>query len=626
MRSLGSFLILMVLCFGKTSGCLVAQSSSQSHVFTTKKIITSSPMESSEENPDYMPILIHNPNLNLLKSIKTTVDTLEYSTSFPEKLRSVPGAQIVTGFEGPFDNGSTPNDDAIAVSNNGDVVAIRNSRISFYNSNHELIRTSSLFNFTSSLQIIGAKYDPRVIYDQEEDRFIIVLLTGYDHTTNEIIVCFSQTNDPAGEWNYYSIPGNVLEDDTWSDYPNIAINKDNLYISVTNFADLEDFSTWDFYGARIVQINKSDGYQGIEDIEYGYHVVDPGYNVSLPSKIHYYNVVPVKGGKSLYGPHMYFVSTLDCPFPDANESFPPRDTVFLMKVSGSTLDDFNVESDFLQSPIEYGISRQTPQPNDMFLQTNYNTIRDAYFSDNTIHFVFNSLDFSSGQAGIMHGIIRSVHQEKELDCNMISFDTMGVAFPSIAYIGTENDFDAAVIGFNYASPNLFPGNACLIYENNTYSDVTVLKEGEGVIDVMEGPDRWGDYTSIQVKYNEPQFVYFSGSYGKVEQQRTWVSKIEIPLDALQSKDIVEEKQFPATVFPNPMTDIISVDFEIDKPQVCFFKLYDAQGNLIETIFAKKVKQGSNLFSMNLAHLSSGIYTLRIEGEKGYQHNHKILKK
>ena len=614
------FLTIFLVCLPA-----LGQEKTKSYSFTTKKLLTISPNKPSEDEPDFAPILIHNPNLNSIKGIAS--ESIEVDTDSSEDRTfsgDTPKVQVIDGFEGPFDGNSVPNDDGIAVSNNGDIMVVRNSRIAIYNSQHELISNRSLFQFTSSLQIIGPKYDPRIIYDQDEDRFILVLLTGYNHTTNEVIVCFSKTNDPSGEWNFYSIKGNLLEDNTWSDYPTIAINNENLYISITNFADLEDFSTWDFYGARIIQINKQDGYLGEEDLEFGYHVVNPGFDVSIPSEIHYYNVIPVKGGKTQYGPAMYFLSTLDCPFPDIDGNYPPKDTLFLLKVSGNNEDDFLIESTFIQTPVKYAMPVRTEQPEGLFLQTNYNTIKDAYYENGIINFVMNSIDFSNNQAGILHGKISDVEGNNDLQVNLISYDTLGLGYATIAYIDPGNGSDAAVICFNYTSPDYFPGNACVIYENNSYSDLTILKEGTSVINMLDSPtDRWGDYTTVQVKYNEPNIAYFSGSYGQLNQQRTWISKLLLPLESLDVKEIKTTKT-TVKVYPNPTKEVVHVQFEIDQPQICYFNLYDGAGKLMQTVYAKKVKPGTNLFSMNLDNLPKGHYTIEVKGDKGFHIVQKVL--
>lgn len=68
--------------------------------------------------------------------------------------------------------------------------------------------------------------DPNIIYDQQADRFVFVVLHGFD---NKLLIAISQTSDPTGSWVSYtfSTPGG------FPDYPKIAV-WGNSYILTTN--------------------------------------------------------------------------------------------------------------------------------------------------------------------------------------------------------------------------------------------------------------------------------------------------------------------------------------------------------------------------------------------------------
>jgi hypothetical protein len=547
---------------------------------------------------------------------KRSLHTTNSDISLPE---------IITGIQDTYDGSSIPNDNAIAVSNSGNIITLRNSMITFYNNELELVLAQSLMAFTESLNIDEFVYDPRVIYDPDENRFIIVMLSGFNYQTSDIIVCFSESDNPSDNWHFYTIPGNILNDETWSDYPIVAINENELFITVTNFADMEDFSTWDFYGCRIIQMNKTQGYNGDASVNYAYHVVNPGYAVDTPSTIYYYNITPVKAGMELYGPQMYFVSTLDCPFYDEEtESYPSNDTVFLVEFSGAQNDpNFEITSKYLHSDILYGKGPNAKQPYDHELQTNYNTIRDAIYVNNTIHFTFNTKDFNNQRAGIFHGIINDVDEESSLQSEIISFDTMDVAFPSIAFAGLEATDQKILIGFNYSSEDHYPGNACLIYDNGNYSDYVILKQGLGLMNMTTDlAERWGDYTTIQIKHDEPWIAFFVGSYGHASRTRTWLSKILLPDNvAIQPEQM---KLHEAKLFPNPVNEFFTTEFYVDNAQVCSFEIFDNKGSLVDVIIKHRVKAGANQFSFNIGDMNAGIYFLHIMGNDGFVAKEKFI--
>ena len=72
------------------------------------------------------------------------------------------------------------------------------------------------------------RYDPKIIYDPNEDRFILVMLNSTDDL-NWIVIGFSTSNDPGGSWNMYKLYGNYGNDSTWFDYPSVAITNNEFF-------------------------------------------------------------------------------------------------------------------------------------------------------------------------------------------------------------------------------------------------------------------------------------------------------------------------------------------------------------------------------------------------------------
>ena len=135
-------------------------------------------------------------------------------------------------FEGnTYDNG-IPDDNNIAVSDSGKILSAMNSTLNVYDSAGNLIKNISLGAFSNGLGLSQGKYDPKVIYDESADRFIAVCLNGTSDSTSYAIIGFSQTNDPAGNWNLYKISGNPLNDTTWSDFPIIKITQNELFLTL----------------------------------------------------------------------------------------------------------------------------------------------------------------------------------------------------------------------------------------------------------------------------------------------------------------------------------------------------------------------------------------------------------
>ena len=75
-------------------------------------------------------------------------------------------------------------------------------------------------------------YDPKVIYDPMEDRFVLIFLLGNAPPSTYIVTCFPETSDPTGDWNVYFLDGDPFSTGHWSDYPAIALSEEELFITI----------------------------------------------------------------------------------------------------------------------------------------------------------------------------------------------------------------------------------------------------------------------------------------------------------------------------------------------------------------------------------------------------------
>ena len=98
---------------------------------------------------------------------------------------------IENSFEGNLYNNKVPNDNTLAISNDGIIIAGINSSYIIYDLNNDsLLLSSTLNSITSSFTnlLFVKKYDPKFIYDHEEDRFILVFLVGNKPANNQKLI------------------------------------------------------------------------------------------------------------------------------------------------------------------------------------------------------------------------------------------------------------------------------------------------------------------------------------------------------------------------------------------------------------------------------------------------------
>ena len=124
---------------------------------------------------------------------------------------------------------SVPMDNDIAVSNAGIVISAVNSSLYIYDTLGKRLGIRGLLSLDTLLTQFSRASDPRLLYDPNSDRFILVFFSGSTSTTSNILVGFTAGNDPLGDWNFYAINGNPNGGAKWSDYPIIAHNKEDLY-------------------------------------------------------------------------------------------------------------------------------------------------------------------------------------------------------------------------------------------------------------------------------------------------------------------------------------------------------------------------------------------------------------
>ena len=134
------------------------------------------------------------------------------SATSTQKRHSTVALNIDYGFEGNYYNNKVPNDNTLAISNDGLMIAGINSSYIVYDQNNDSILKRSTLNsltFSFNQLLFVKKYDPKFIYDPNEDRFILVFLVGNNPINNHICVAFSSSNNPLDDWNVYMLTGDA---------------------------------------------------------------------------------------------------------------------------------------------------------------------------------------------------------------------------------------------------------------------------------------------------------------------------------------------------------------------------------------------------------------------------------
>ena len=504
-----------------------------------------------------------------------------------------------------------PPDNYSAVSKSNTAVSVMNSNIAVHDAltGAYLVR-KDLMEFSASVglnnppgQNINFRYDPKVVYDPEADRFICLMLNS-TLQYNFIVVGFSKTSDPTGIWNFYKFYGDYAADTTWFDYPQISITKHEFFLTGNKI--MYD-STWQagFRKTLIYQMRKQDGYNG--DSTLTYQIWD---NTSYQNR-YMRCLYPVNPGVSVSGPEQYFLS---------NRNFDlTNDTIFLVKVpdtigSGNT----HLSVTPVVAPLSYGVppNGRQPDPNST-LATNDGRILGGYMKDDEIQFVSTSRNPVNGASGIYHGIISNVSTAPSMTANIYGYDTLDFGYPNISYTGNSGSGNQSIITFEYCGPRTYPGFGATYFDGAAYSNMLKIKTGDNSIRAISGIEqRWGDYSGSQPDWNETGVVWAEGIFGRKDHNYgNYMAKLVSPAH-VGVPVVVTPKATAGLVYPNPAWDFVSYDFNVSAEQGFSFIVYDIQGKVVDKILEQYCHEGKNTIHFNVSPLPVGTFILKAIGRKG----------
>ncbi len=524
-------------------------------------------------------------------------------------------------FANPYAS-STPTDNDLAISDSGIIVSVINTNILIYNTKTATQSpVKSLSAFTAPVNNRHQEFDPKVMYDPKADKFVLMCPVGFVDSTSKIIVGFSQTNDPNGNWNLYTLPGNPLNNHLWSDYPMISMTEKELFLSINL---LYNDSSWQtgFVETVIWQMKKDSGYAGLPLGSYLHH------NIKFNGKA-IRNLCPVKGGSKLYSPNMFFVSNRNL----ASQN----DTVFLVEVTdtiAAPTGTLTARALVTNQPYYFPPSGRQSAPTQS-LATNDSRNLGAFYENNKIQYVHNTKNPANNFVSIYYGVINNPQSANPtISGYIINNDSIDFAYPNISYAGLNNTDNTSIISFDHSSNKIFAGVSAVKADGNgNFSNLLKIKDGACYVNVLTGNlERWGDYSGSQRKYNKPGEVWMSGYYAynisslNKNKHGAWIAQLATDSNMVTSTpSTLSKNETPTLIFPNPTEETFNIDIHLSQPEYLSFELFDANGRLVELLLKDWVKTKDNTFSFSLKDVSKGIYFLKITGNHDTVITKKVVK-
>ncbi|MDO1449180.1 hypothetical protein Q0590_23085 [Rhodocytophaga aerolata] len=527
------------------------------------------------------------PHIEVFEAYKDTAK-LVYNQNEIEFEPRIPIPFIIKqGFDGSINDSSPPLDNTIACSSsasNNFVVSVTNNCIEYYRDD------SPAFKFKKDLRsfinyVISYPCDPKVFFDPLANRFILFMQKCGDpiHINSEILIAFSISDNPLDGWNFYKISGNPLnKQNHWFDYPKLGITRDGLFISGNIF--IGQNGSGGFAQTVVYQIDKNLGFNG-QQLKYRvwYDINDTPVTI-MPVSYAYNNT---------YDQGAFLLSTT---FQRNADYIKLYDITGDIYNNATTMNFYKVPVlDINGNPTTYGFFAKAVQINTP-IDNGDIRIQDAILSRNKIYYVFtsgNDRNFSRINFNILD--IPTLQNKSILigDKSNVSY-----AYPSLHMFSDENESTTVMIQYNGTSNQSYPDIRCKTCDDNfNCSQEAIIKTGESIIN---GYDRWGDYSCVSKKQNLKNNLWLSSSYGKNQERQTYISNIvsftqpAIPAD---------------TILANQLYSPATVNFSLASEANIQVLLKTAEKTQI--IFDGKAAKGENQFQINTKELPEGNYTIEV---------------
>ncbi|MDP2724307.1 MAG: PKD domain-containing protein [Bacteroidales bacterium] len=148
-----------------------------------------------------------------------------------------------------------------------------NTEVRIQDKEGNVLMTTSLGNFWKPLPGTSGTFDPKILYDPYNDRWIMTTPSGSNVSESKLYIGVSTSSDPMGDWNFYWVDTDA-SNIAWFDYPSIGFNKKWITVSGNMFGG-------DYYRTVFV-FDKMAAYNGDEDINFTRFTTYEGFTL-VPS-------------------------------------------------------------------------------------------------------------------------------------------------------------------------------------------------------------------------------------------------------------------------------------------------------------------------------------------------------
>ena len=401
------------------------------------------------------------------------------------------------------------------------VVLVVNSSIEWYTKDGTLQNSQSLKSFFSSLEPQTNTFDPKVLYDQYQNRFVVITLEKQDNGANDpantsfIYMAVSDDSDPNGTWYFHAIDAKTIvsSNDHWADYPGFALDAQAIYVACNIFT----FGSNSYGGSRLWITAKGSGSGGFYDGGTATTTVhDPasavGESSTTMQPAHMFGTAPDNVGTFLVRYSGYsdgtneFLSIIRVDNPLATPSFTHQ------FVNIGDIEDTNL-----------GMPNAPQQGSSNLINTGDRRALHAVWRNNSLYTVFTTVPASGADANEATAHWTQVNTSALSSLSLTDQGSIGgediaagayTFYPSVAVDGNGN----IAVSFAASASSIYPG---AYYTGRLSGDAagtmqpaSVLREGLDYYYRAFGGsrNRWGDYSGISVSPDDDQTFWVFNEY------------------------------------------------------------------------------------------------------------------
>jgi Secretion system C-terminal sorting domain len=507
-----------------------------------------------------------------------------------------------------------PTDNAIAVSNSGHILQLQNDAVTFAETNGTVNLNTSLNSFLNSLGASSYTYfDPRVLYDPEFDKFVVVIDATFNNTS-KVIVGVSDDGNPQSGWNFFPINSNTAGGTGWWDYPTLGMSTADIFVTLNEFSNFSTMSG-SFNAVDILQIPKVDLYltnQGAGIAYALYNDVKDGKNVATTIAPASHGVPQINGNNISYGPGIYSVGI------STN-----YDATMMNFITTSSL--FDITDDYVGTPALNIYTASLPKPvtagvpafqkgTSTRLDVGDIRLKSAIYQAPNIHFVFTRrYDASHGETVIQYfnfdvSATIPTFNSNEISPSLTNGDEEWFSYPSLCHIGIDETKKDVRIVYLASGAKFYPEIRMIDIDNsNILSSHTIAKVGDNYLTTASGDHRWGDYTDIKRKYNDENCntTWSAGGYGNNSNVLQTAMTGTLCWPNAINENLLNGK---VDISPNPSNNKLNV--VLANKQNFEFKILNYLGQLIS-----KGNISNFNSTIDVSSLNNGLYLLILSNNK-----------